>query len=151
MGGRIELDSQNGWTLFTLVLSADAGAEGTGRGRVGSSRFAHVKTVARFHVRSLAARAAFRGLSCTGRLQWPPVRTGSAASLALIAAVLGGVAVLVVAKATGWLGETTTKTVVVRQATAASGIGGPVVAAKPIVGNGFQPAQIYRSRARPGS
>jgi signal transduction histidine kinase len=25
MGGRIELDSQNGWTLFTLVLSADAG------------------------------------------------------------------------------------------------------------------------------
>ena len=24
MGGRIELDSQNGWTLFTLVLSADA-------------------------------------------------------------------------------------------------------------------------------
>ncbi len=23
MGGRIELDSQNGWTLFTLVLSAD--------------------------------------------------------------------------------------------------------------------------------
>jgi hypothetical protein len=26
MGGRIELDSQNGWTLFTLVLSADAPA-----------------------------------------------------------------------------------------------------------------------------
>jgi two-component system OmpR family sensor kinase len=24
MGGRIELDSRNGWTLFTLVLSADA-------------------------------------------------------------------------------------------------------------------------------
>ena len=23
MGGRIELDSQDGWTLFTLVLSAD--------------------------------------------------------------------------------------------------------------------------------
>jgi signal transduction histidine kinase len=23
MGGRIELDSQNGWTLFTLVLSGD--------------------------------------------------------------------------------------------------------------------------------
>src|SRR4029079_7355094 len=27
MGGRIELDSQNGWTLFTLVLSADAESE----------------------------------------------------------------------------------------------------------------------------
>jgi S1-C subfamily serine protease len=76
------------------------------------------------------------------------VRTGSAATLALIAAVLGGVAVLVVAKATGWLGSgTTTKTVVVRQQTDASGVGGPVVAAKPIVGNGFQPAQIYRSRS----
>jgi hypothetical protein len=24
MDGRIELDSQNGWTLFTLVLAADA-------------------------------------------------------------------------------------------------------------------------------
>jgi len=76
------------------------------------------------------------------------VRTGSAATLALIAAVLGGVAVLVVAKATGWLDSgTTTKTVVVRQQTDASGVGGPVVAAKPIVGNGFQPAQIYRSRS----
>ena len=76
------------------------------------------------------------------------MRTGSAATLALIAAVLGGVAVLVVAKATGWLdGGTTTKTVVVRQQTDANGVGGPVVAAKPIVGNGFQPAQIYRSRS----
>jgi S1-C subfamily serine protease len=76
------------------------------------------------------------------------VRTGSAATLALIAAVLGGVAVLVVAKATGWLdGSTTTKTVVVREQPDASGVGGPVVAAKPIVGNGFQPAQIYRSRS----
>jgi len=75
------------------------------------------------------------------------VRAGSAATLALIAAVLGGVAVLVVAKATGWLDDgTTTKTVVVRQQTDA-GLGGPVVAAKPIVGNGFQPAQIYRSRS----
>ena len=82
------------------------------------------------------------------RLQWPPVRTGSAATLALIAAVLGGATVLVVAKAAGWLhGGTTTKTVVVRQGSATSGVGGPVVAAKPIVGNGFQPAQIFRSRS----
>jgi S1-C subfamily serine protease len=76
------------------------------------------------------------------------VRTGSAATLALIAAVLGGAAVLVVGKATGWLnGSTTTKTVVVREQADGSGVGGPVVAAKPIVGNGFQPAQIYRSRS----
>jgi S1-C subfamily serine protease len=75
------------------------------------------------------------------------VRSGSAATLALIAAVLGGVAVLVVAKATGWIDGGTTKTVVIRQGPATSGVGGPVVAAKPIVGNGFQPAQIYRSRS----
>jgi 2-alkenal reductase len=75
------------------------------------------------------------------------VRTGSAATLALIAAVLGGVSVLVVAKAAGWLDGGTTKTVVVRQGPAPSGVSGPVVAAKPIVGNGFQPAQIYRSRS----
>ena len=76
------------------------------------------------------------------------MRTGSAATLALIAAVLGGVAVLVVAKATGWVDGGTTKTVVVRQGPAPSGVSGPVVAAKPLVGNGLQPAQIYRSRSR---
>ena len=94
---------------------------------------------------NLAVTAAFDRFV---RLQWPPVRSGSAALLALVAAVLGGVAVLVVAKATGWLDGGTTKTVVVRQGAAPSGAGGgPIVAAKPIVGNGFQPAQIYRSRA----
>jgi S1-C subfamily serine protease len=82
------------------------------------------------------------------RLQWPPVRSSSAAALALIAAVIGGALVLVVASAAGWLHKGSTKTVVVRApAPSAGDASAPVVAAKPLLGNGFQPAQIYRSRA----
>jgi S1-C subfamily serine protease len=82
------------------------------------------------------------------RLQWPPVRSSSAAALALIAAVIGGALVLVVASASGWLHKGSTKTVVVRApAPSAGDASAPVVAAKPLLGNGFQPAQIYRSRA----
>src|SRR4051794_6914209 len=81
-------------------------------------------------------------------LQWPPVRSSSAAALALIAAVVGGAAVLVIASAAGWLHAGTTKTVVVRApAPTAGDASAPVVAAKPLLGNGFQPAQIYRTRA----
>jgi len=66
----------------------------------------------------------------------------------LIAAVVGGAAVLLIASAAGWLYTGTTKTVVVRApAPTAGDATAPVVAAKPLVGNGFQPAQIYRTRA----
>jgi len=76
------------------------------------------------------------------------VRSTSAAALALIAAVLGGVVVLVVASAAGWLHSSTTKTVVVRApAPSAGDATAPVVVAKPLLGNGFQPAQIFRTRA----
>ncbi|MGH3002774.1 MAG: S1C family serine protease [Gaiellaceae bacterium] len=78
------------------------------------------------------------------------MRAGSVAALALIAAVVGGAAVLVVGKASGWLhaGSATQTTVVVRQAAPTSGdVASPVLAAKPLAGNGFQPAQIYRRRA----
>ena len=61
--------------------------------------------------------------------------------------MIGGAAVLVVGKAAGWLGTSTTKTVVVSQPPSRSGDAAPVVVAKPLVGNGFQPAQIFRSRA----
>jgi 2-alkenal reductase len=74
------------------------------------------------------------------------MRAGQLAAIALIAAVLGGGLVLAVAKAGGWLHEGGTKTVVVRQPVP-SGVAAPVVAARPLVGNGFQPAQIYRQRA----
>jgi S1-C subfamily serine protease len=74
------------------------------------------------------------------------MRAGPLAATSLIAAVLGAVLVLAVAAAGGWLHKGGTKTVVVRQP-APSGVAAPVVAARPLVGNGFQPAQIYRRRA----
>src|SRR5205823_9404334 len=77
-------------------------------------------------------------------LQWPGMRAGPTAALALIAAVLGGAAVLAVAGAAGRLHTGGTNTVVVREP---AGEAAPVVAARPLVGNGFQPAQIYRRRA----
>jgi 2-alkenal reductase len=78
----------------------------------------------------------------------PPVHSRSAAALALIAAVVGGALVLVVAAAAGWLHSSTTKTVVVRApAPSAGDAAAPVVAAKPLLGNGFQPAQIFRTRS----
>jgi len=77
-----------------------------------------------------------------------PVRSSSAAALALIAAVVGGAAVLLLGVAVGWLHTGETKTVVVRAPAATAGdAAAPIVAAKPLLGNGFQPAQIYRSRA----
>jgi S1-C subfamily serine protease len=75
------------------------------------------------------------------------VRSSSVAALALVAAVLGGALVLVVGKAGGWLHGKTTTTVVVRQAAPSAGESAPVVAARPLAGNGFQPAQIFARRA----
>jgi S1-C subfamily serine protease len=89
----------------------------------------------------IAATAGRRGYS------GPPVRSSSAAAIALVAAVVGGVAVLTVGKAAGWLGSTTTKTVVVTQPPSRAGDAAPVVVAKPLAGNGFAPAQIFRSRS----
>lgn len=72
----------------------------------------------------------------------------SAAVLSLLSAAVGGALVLVVATAAGWIGGTSTKTVVVRAPAPSVGDpGAPVVAAKPLLGNGFQPAQIFRTRA----
>ena len=77
------------------------------------------------------------------------MRPGPVAALALAAAVLGGAFVLVVAKSAGWLHSAgTTRTVVIRQAAPGAGAAAPVVAARPILGNGFQPAQVYRRRSQ---
>ncbi len=75
------------------------------------------------------------------------MRSSSVAALALVAAVVGGGLVLVVAKAGGWLHGGTTTTVVVRQAAPSAGESAPVVAARPLVGNAFQPAQIFARRS----
>src|SRR4051794_874076 len=76
------------------------------------------------------------------------MRPSSAAALTLVAAAVGGAFVLVVASLAGWLHAGETKTVVVRASAPTAGdASAPVVAAKPLVGNGFQPAQIYRARS----
>jgi S1-C subfamily serine protease len=75
------------------------------------------------------------------------MRSGSAATLALVAAIIGGTLVLVLGKATGWLAGGSVKTVVVRQSVPATGESAPVLVAKPLVGNGFEPAQIYARRS----
>jgi S1-C subfamily serine protease len=74
------------------------------------------------------------------------VRPAAVATVSLIAAALGAVAVLVVAHAGGWVGTEKTTTVVLR-APAAEPRDAPFVVAKPLAGNGFQPAQIYRARS----
>jgi 2-alkenal reductase len=75
------------------------------------------------------------------------VRAGPAALLCVVAAILGGVAVLVVGKAGGWIGDDGQRTVVFDERLTDAGRPAAVVVAKPIAGNGFQPAQIYRLRA----
>ena len=68
--------------------------------------------------------------------------------LALVAAVVGGAVVIVVAAAAGWLHTGGTKTVLVPQSAPTAGDAtGPVLVAKPLAGNGFQPAQIFRRRS----
>jgi 2-alkenal reductase len=74
------------------------------------------------------------------------VRPGAVALVSLVAAVLGAVAVLAVGKVAGWIGADE-KTVLVSAPAGDAGNPAPVVAAKPVVGNGFQPAQIYRKRS----
>jgi S1-C subfamily serine protease len=72
------------------------------------------------------------------------MRAGPTAAIALVAALLGGGAALGIAVGTGGLRDT--RTVVVREAPLGDG-GRAVVVAKPLEGNGFQPAQIFRARA----
>ncbi|HEX7083031.1 MAG TPA: trypsin-like peptidase domain-containing protein [Gaiellaceae bacterium] len=73
------------------------------------------------------------------------MRASSAAALSLIAAILGGAVVLVLGKGAGWLGGDTTT--IVHSRLTDAGVPNAVVAARPLAGNGFQPAQIYRARA----
>jgi S1-C subfamily serine protease len=74
------------------------------------------------------------------------VRSSPTAALVLVAAVIGGGAVLLTAKAAG-LFHGTTVTEVVTLPAPTGDASAPVVVAKPLAGNGFEPAQIYRHRA----
>jgi len=78
-------------------------------------------------------------------------RPAPIAIVAIVAAVIGGISVLVVGKAAGWLSTGTKKTVVVQAPAIAQAVATPKAAvsssAKPLVGNGFNPSRIYRTRA----
>ncbi|HEX6761847.1 MAG TPA: trypsin-like peptidase domain-containing protein [Gaiellaceae bacterium] len=73
------------------------------------------------------------------------MRPGQLAAVSLVAAVIGGALVLAVARASGWLNRGRDSATVVRVPAGAAAT--PVVVAKPLAGNGFAPAQIYRARA----
>jgi S1-C subfamily serine protease len=74
------------------------------------------------------------------------MRAGPTAAIALVAALLGGSAALVAARGAGYLGRRA-ETVVVREQAPLGDAGRPVVVAKPLAGNGFEPAQIFARRA----
>jgi len=71
--------------------------------------------------------------------------------LAIVAAVIGGISVLVVGKAAGWLNTGTKKTVVVQTPAVAQAVATPRAAlapsAKPLNGSSFDPSRIYTTRS----
>jgi S1-C subfamily serine protease len=73
------------------------------------------------------------------------VRASTIAALVCVTAVLGAALALLGAKAAGFLHRG--DTVVVREPVSRGVAGTPVIVAKPIAGNGFQPAQIFARRS----
>ena len=76
------------------------------------------------------------------------MRPGALAVIAVVCALLGGSVALVLAKSVGWVGSSETDTVVLTQAapTPASNPVDQSGAGKPLAGNDFDPAVIYRRR-----
>jgi 2-alkenal reductase len=80
----------------------------------------------------------------------PGMRPGAVAAISLVAAMLGGVVVLLVATAAGWLGDDEPQTVFApAPATAPPPTDEPasLSAAKPLPGTDFDPARLYAERA----
>jgi S1-C subfamily serine protease len=76
------------------------------------------------------------------------MRPGALAVVALVCAVLGAAAVLVVGKASGLLDESKTETIFVPGESPDLGVDGTVApVARPLVGNRFEPARIYAARS----
>ena len=78
------------------------------------------------------------------------MRSGPFAAVAVACALLGGVAALALGKATGWLGESKTVTVVRPSCLLPADQAQPAAvapSAKPLAGNSFNPRRIYASRS----
>src|SRR5918996_3233499 len=68
------------------------------------------------------------------------MRPAAVAVVSLVSAAVGGIAVLLVAAALGWVGKDDAGTAVVEFREVA---GGDVPIARPVTGNGFDPAAVY--------
>jgi S1-C subfamily serine protease len=78
------------------------------------------------------------------------MRPGALVAVSLVSAVLGGLVVLGLGAASGKLGEHTTQTVVVPATSGSSPADQPAAVrttARPLAGNGFDPAALYAGRA----
>jgi S1-C subfamily serine protease len=78
------------------------------------------------------------------------MRPARLATLSLLCAGLGAVTALAIARGVGWLGSSTTQTIVVPPASQPRAVSGRAIlrsAGKPLPGNGFDPARLYRERA----
>lgn len=79
------------------------------------------------------------------------MRPAALAAVSLVSAAVGGIVVLLLASATGQVGESSTETVIVAQPAAPTRSPEQPAAvrepAKPLLGNGFDPARLYASRA----
>jgi 2-alkenal reductase len=76
------------------------------------------------------------------------MRPGALATVALVCAVLGAVAVLILGKASGLLDENKTETIFVPSQSPDLGLDGTATpAARPLIGNRFEPARIYAARS----
>jgi 2-alkenal reductase len=77
------------------------------------------------------------------------MRAGPLAVVALVAAALGAGAALAIARGTGWIGGSSARTVVLSSTPAPGTASTASVtgAAKPLAGNGFDPALLYRRRS----
>lgn len=84
-------------------------------------------------------------MKTSGAATVPRMRAGPLAVVAIVAAGLGAAGVLLVGRATGWIDGSSAQTVVVSTvAVAGESASG---AARPLVGNGFDPARIYATRS----
>jgi S1-C subfamily serine protease len=77
------------------------------------------------------------------------MRPGAVAALAIVCALVGGAASLLIGRAAGWIDDGGTDTVFVRGGSEGSEGAVPVGrdAARPLAGNEFDPAAIYEARA----
>lgn len=77
------------------------------------------------------------------------MRLSTLGIVSLVSAAVGAVAVLLVGHAAGWLGGSTSRTVVITEPAPAIGASAPVASSssRPLSGNGFDPARIYERRS----